>query len=916
MASISNSDLKSDKKENKKNAEGVLSGADIRQRFIQFFEGKGHQAKASESLVPSNPTVLLTPAGMLPFVPVFLGVEPPPNPPRIVSSQKCARVSGKASDLENVGRTPHHQTFFEMLGNFSFGDYFKEEVIPWAWEFITGDISKGCLGLPKEYLWVTVLKTETSFDEEAFKIWRDKVGVPEERILFCNEKDNFWGPPGPTGPCGPCSEIHYDRTPDQQSPKEDIDLLEDVTRFTEIWNLVFMEQFQDAKGKRTPLEHKNIDTGMGLERIAMVVQGKETNFDTDLFQPIIQEIAKQSGVAYGKSSETDTALRIVADHLRFAAFAIGDGIVPSNEGRGYILRMIIRRAVRYGRKALGFDRPFFSELVPSVLIRYEKAYSVLGKKAQFIQETLKEEEARFLETLERGIKRLEETLLELKTSKKKELSGEHAFKLYDTYGFPVELTKDIAEEHGLTVDMDGFESAMDKQREMARGARKGGAIVEDQIYSTILSDVGATEFLGYEALSCEATVKALILDGQSVDEVSGTNQAFELILEQTPFYAESGGQVGDRGALSREDGHHGLTVVVNDTVKVGELFVHHCLFDNGGVIRVGEKLTAQVEPDYRQLAAIHHSATHLLNAALIRVLGDNVTQAGSQVSPEGARFDFTLNRGMTPIEIQRVEYMMNAWIQENIPRDITIMDLEEAKASGAVAMFGEKYGDSVRVVSYGERSRELCGGTHVDALGEIGMVKIMGESSIASGVRRIELVAGERAYKAFKLIEGDLEKVAKMLKSPLREVLQKLEKLLDDLKVSERKLKQMDVQMAGQSADALLAEKEGACPVLIRHVPNRASDILKAMVEHLAGKMESHIILLGSDCNGKAGFACAVSGDFVKKGIKAGDLVKQAAAICGGGGGGKPQFAQAGGKDGSKVDEAIEKVIETLNALC
>ncbi len=894
------------------NAQKTLTGTDIRRRFIAFFEKKGHQAKPSASLVPSNPTVLLTPAGMLPFVPVFLGVEPPPTPPRAASVQKCARVSGKASDLENVGRTPHHHTFFEMLGNFSFGDYFKEEAISWAWEFVTGKVSEGGLGLPKEHLWVTVLKTDTLFDEEAFKIWRDQVGVPEDQILFCDEKDNFWGPPGPTGPCGPCSEIHYDRTPEQKSPKEDITLLENVTRFTEIWNLVFMELFQDASGERTPLDHKNIDTGMGLERITMVVQGKETNFDTDLFQPIIQEISRRSGVAYGKSSETDTALRIVADHLRFAVFAVGDGIVPSNEGRGYILRMIIRRAIRYGQKGLGFQDSFFSSLAPHIVTLYQTTYPNLTKKVPFIEQTLKEEETRFLETLERGLKRLEEVLSGLKTSKKAMLNGEEAFKLYDTYGFPVELTRDIAEEHGLTVDMDGFESCMKKQREMARNARKGNAIVEDQIYSRILSDVGATKFLGYETLNCTATVKALILNGESVTEVSGTNQAFEVILDQTPFYAESGGQVGDRGTFSREEGHHGLTVVVNDTVKVGELFVHHCLFDNGEVIRVGEKLTAQVEPDYRQLAAIHHSATHLLNAALIRVLGDQITQAGSYVSPEGARFDFTLNRAMTTVEIQQVEYMINQWVQENVPREVAVMAIEEAKASGAVAMFGEKYGDWVRVVSYGERSRELCGGTHVNALGEIGLVKITAESSIASGVRRIELVAGERAYKAFKLIEGDLEKAAQLLKAPLREVPQKLEKLIADLKAGERQLKQMEHQIAEQATKALLEKKETACPILVQSVPGCQMDVLKAMVDYATTKMPSHVILLGSDSDGKAGFVCAVSDDFVKKGVKAGNLVKEAASLCGGGGGGKPHFAQAGGKDGTKVAKALEHIISVL----
>ncbi len=881
----------------------LLSGAEIRRRFLDYFSRKlGHKAMPSASLVPNNPTVLITPAGMLPFVPIFLGIEPPTDPPRVVSVQKCARVSGKASDLENVGRTPRHHTFFEMLGNFSFGDYFKKEAITWTWAFVTGE-----LGLDPKHLWVSVLKTDAMFDEEAFVIWRDEVGVPEDRILFCGEKDNFWGPPGPTGPCGPCSEIHYDREPGGPSPKDNLDLL-DTDRFVEIWNLVFMELFQDAEGYRIPLDKKNIDTGMGLERIAMVVQGKDNTFETDLFWDIIQAVAKKAGVKYRIKSETDIALRIVADHLRFTVFAIGDGIMPSNEGRGYILRMIIRRAVRYGRKYLGFTEPALGQFVKTVVQQYGDVYPEIKQRYDLIVQTLAEEEARFLETLDRGLRLLEELIGDLKKSDRLHVPGDEAFRLYDTYGFPLELTVDIAEEEGLTVDREGFEKAMAEQRERARKARKGESIVDDQVYSEILAEVGPTRFLGYETLSAECTVKALILDGERVDAVSGTNRAFEVILDRTPFYAESGGQVGDRGTFSREDGHHGLTVVVNDTVKVGDLFVHKCLFDNGEEIRVGETVFAQVEPDYRQLAAIHHSATHLLNAALMQVLGDQVTQAGSYVSPEGARFDFTLNRAMTTSEIQRVEYLINKWIQENIPRSLEVMDIESAKASGAVAMFGEKYGDSVRVIAYGDRSRELCGGTHVNALGEIGLVKILSESSIASGVRRIEMVAGERAYKAFKILETELAKTADMLKAPVREVPQKVEKLMETLKSQDRLIRELEGKLAAQAVDALVSEIPAETPVLVRLLGGQSMDGLKRIAEQLADRLSSHVILLGSDEGGKAGFVCAVSPDQVERGIKAGDIVKRAASLCGGGGGGKPGFAQAGGRDGSKIQDALRTV--------
>ncbi|MBY0450743.1 MAG: alanine--tRNA ligase [Cyanobacteria bacterium] len=880
----------------------TLSGREIRRRFIAYFQEKcGHKHLPSASLIPSNPTVLLTPAGMLPFVPVFMGIEPPPSPPRVVTSQKCARVSGKASDLENVGRTPRHHTFFEMLGNFSFGDYFKREVIRWAWDFVTLE-----LGIPKEMLVVSVFES----DMEARDIWRDEIGVPEAAIFFMDAKNNFWGPPGPTGPCGPCSEIYVDLGAHIPVPAGEHPLESD--RYIEIWNLVFMELFKDADGKTTPLEKKNIDTGMGLERITMVLQGKNNTFETDLLMPIVKQVSLLCGLDYGKSADADVAMKIVADHARFVAFAMSDGIVASNEGRGYVLRMILRRAVRYAKRYLNLEKPFMAAVIDAVVAEYGEDYPELVVQAPAVKRQVTQEEERFLETLERGLGQLEQLMKAPETQKNKILSGEQVFKLYDTFGFPAELTQDILQENGLTADMDGFEAAMLEQKNQARKARKGAVIVEDQVYSDILDKVGPTRFVGYEALTIDAVVKALIVDGKSVEEVSGTNQAFEAVLDQTSFYAESGGQVGDRGTFSREDGHHGLTVVVNDTVKVGDLFIHRCLFDNGGKLRVGETLLAQVEPDYRHLAAIHHSATHLLHAALKKVLGPEVAQAGSQVTPEAARFDFSFSRGLSPSELQRVEYQINQWVMENTPRELLLMDLESAKQSGAVAMFGEKYGDEVRVIRFGESSQELCGGTHVARLGDIGLVKLLSESSIASGVRRIEMVAGEKALKQVKLMEADIARMASMLKSPPHELPEKLEKLLQDGKKLEKQIESLEFEIAkGQAAQIWNAHDEKAGPLILL-LPAESPQRLKQIVDVLLEQHPDAAVFLASDFEGKAHFVCGLGPTWVKQGFKAGDCVKAAAILCGGGGGGKPQMAQAGGKDPSKMNEALERVRENF----
>ncbi|MGE0201847.1 MAG: alanine--tRNA ligase [Candidatus Melainabacteria bacterium] len=889
---------------------GQLSGTAIREKFVRFFESHGHRHLPSASLVPGNPTVLLTPAGMLPFVPVFLGIEPPPNPPRAVTSQKCARVSGKASDLSYVGRTPRHHTFFEMLGNFSFGDYFKAEVIPWAWRFLTEE-----LGLPKDRLVVTVHHS----DDEARQIWHQQCGIPLAHIVGRDDKDNFWGPPGPTGPCGPCSEIFYDFQPELMTspahqPWQDgqADLL-DADRFIEVWNLVFMQLFQNEAGERSPLEKKNVDTGMGLERIAMVVQGVQNTFETDLLFPLVAQVGKAAGVAYKQSEATDVALKIVADHIRCLSFAIADGIIPSNEGRGYVIRMILRRAVRTGKQYLGFQQPFLFKLAATVRDMYQSAYPELNTQYNTIVETIQLEEKRFFETLERGSRMLDEIMETTRAAGRTEIDGEAAFRLYDTYGFPLELTEDIAQEQGLTVNQAAYDTAMQAQKEQARAAKKDTVLVSDQVYARILEQVGPSQFEGYDTLTLQATVKALIVDGESVPEVSGTNRRFEAILDRTPFYPESGGQVGDRGTFNRHEGHHGLTVVVNDCRKVGDLLIHDCLFDNGGSLKAGETLIAEVEPVARQQTALHHTATHLLHAALKHVLGDQVAQAGSKVSPEGARFDFTFNRAPKPQELNQVEYWMNQWIRENVPRETMLMDLEAAKAAGAVAMFDEKYGDTVRVIGYGAVSKELCGGTHISSLGELGAIKIVGEGAIASGVRRVEIVAGEAAYKAFKQAESQLLQAASALKATPEEVPERIQKLQAELKSKEKALQHLQEAAAAGEAVRLAATIPADKPVLLAHLPGQSADALKAMAEKLLQVRPSLVLALAGDSDGKVSWVTAASKDWVDRGVHAGNLVKAAATLCGGGGGGKPGFAQAGGRDATKISDALRMLESQLS---
>ena len=654
----------------------MLKGNEIRQLYLDYFKNKHqHTIVESSSLVPDNPTVLLTTAGMLQFLPIFLGITKSPyNPARATSCQKCARAGGKDSDIENVGRTPRHHTFFEMLGNFSFGDYYKKEVIPWAWEFVTE-----VLKLDKDRLWITIFET----DDEAYDIWRS-IGVPDERIKRKGKKDNFWGPPGASGSCGPCSEIHYDLGEQYKcSDNCGIDTCE-CDRWVEIWNLVFTELYQDEEGNQSPLEHKNVDTGMGLERITMVCQGVASTFETDLLKPILDKVSEMSGVPYKKSEKTDISLRIITDHARCVSFLISDGVIPGNEGRSYVLRMILRRALRHG-KILGMELPFLYKLVDVVVDNYGAAYPDLVKNKAKIIDVIKKEEERFAKTLDRGYKMLEEFI-----SEKKDIDGESAFKLYDTYGFPFELTKEIAEENGLGIDENGFKKAMQEQKDRAKAAAEKISVTGDMKYAKVENEVGSTEFVGYLVDCAQAKILAAI-EGEGYTDI---------VLDRTPFYAECGGQVGDSGYIVNEN----LKAEVLTTFKVNHLFVHRCQVVNGEV-KVGDYAFAQIDTARRAQIRVHHTSAHLLQAALIKVLGDEVKQAGSQVEENRMRFDFTFSRAMTPQEVKKTEDIMNKWIGEKLPVNTDVMGIEEAKLTGATALFGEKYEDVVRVVSIGGKAK-------------------------------------------------------------------------------------------------------------------------------------------------------------------------------------------------------------------
>ncbi len=864
-----------------------LSGSEIRQKFLDFYAKRGHAVLPSASLVPEDPTVLLTIAGMLPFKPIFLG-QRTPDYKRATTSQKCIRTN----DIENVGRTARHHTFFEMLGNFSFGDYFKEQAIAWGWE-----LSTEVFGLPKERLVVSVFRE----DDEAFAIWRDKIGVSEARIQRMGEEDNFWAS-GPTGPCGPCSEIYYDFHPERGDDAID---LEDDTRFIEFYNLVFMQYNRDAEGNLTPLANKNIDTGMGLERMAQILQGVPNNYETDLIFPIIKTAAEIAGTDYAKADEkTKVSLKVIGDHVRAVVHMIADEIRASNIGRGYVLRRLIRRVVRHGR-LIGIEGKFASRVAEAAIALSETAYPNVREKAAQIKAELDREETRFLTTLERGEKLLDEIL----AKKPKQISGVDAFTLYDTYGFPLELTQEIAEEQGITVDVAGFDAAMKQQVERAKEARETIDLTVQGSLDKLAEHVQATEFVGYSNPISEAEVTVILSGGKTIDEAEAGEQV-QVVLDRTPFYAESGGQIGDRGYLSGKD----VVLRVEDVKKESDFFVHFGRIERG-TLRAGDRVTAQIDQSCRRRAQANHTATHLLQAALKKLVDDSISQAGSLVAFDRLRFDFNCPRALTAEEVQHVEEQVNLWIAEAHPAQVAQMPLAEAKAKGAIAMFGEKYADVVRVVDYTGVSMELCGGTHVSNTAEIGVFKIISETGIASGVRRIEAVAGPAVLDYLNVRDKVVKELSDRLKVKAEEIPARIDSLQDELKKAQKQLEAVKGELAIAKSDQLLSKAEsiGEFKIVVAQLDDVEAEALKTAAERLLQKLGSGAVVLASvpEAN-KVNFVASFSADVNKKGLQAGKFIGAIAKICGGGGGGRPNLAQAGGRDASQLPEALSSARSQL----
>lgn len=864
------------------------STAEIRQAFLDFFHSKGHQVVASSSLVPHNdPTLLFTNAGMNQFKDVFLGLDKR-NYSRATTSQRCVRAGGKHNDLENVGYTARHHTFFEMLGNFSFGDYFKHDAIQFAWELLT---SEKWFALPKERLWVTVYES----DDEAYEIWEKEVGIPRERIIRIGDNkgapyasDNFWQM-GDTGPCGPCTEIFYDHGDHiwggpPGSPEEDGD------RYIEIWNIVFMQFNRQADGTMEPLPKPSVDTGMGLERIAAVLQHVNSNYDIDLFRTLIQAVAKVTGA----TDLSNKSLRVIADHIRSCAFLIADGVMPSNENRGYVLRRIIRRAVRHGNM-LGAKETFFYKLVGPLIDVMGSAGEDLKRQQAQVEQALKTEEEQFARTLERGLALLDEELAKLSGDT---LDGETAFRLYDTYGFPVDLTADVCRERNIKVDEAGFEAAMEEQRRRAREASGFGAD-----YNAMIRVDSASEFKGYDHLELNGKVTALFVDGKAVDAINAGQEAV-VVLDQTPFYAESGGQVGDKGELKGAN----FSFAVEDTQKYGQAIGHIGKLAAGS-LKVGDAVQADVDEARRARIRLNHSATHLMHAALRQVLGTHVSQKGSLVNDKVLRFDFSHNEAMKPEEIRAVEDLVNTQIRRNLPIETNIMDLEAAKAKGAMALFGEKYDERVRVLSMGDFSTELCGGTHASRTGDIGLFRIISESGTAAGVRRIEAVTGEGAIATVHADSDRLSEVAHLLKGDSNNLADKVRSVLERTRQLEKELQQLKEQAAAQES-ANLSSKAidvNGVKLLVSELSGVEPKMLRTMVDDLKNQLGSTIIVLATVVEGKVSLIAGVSKDVTDR-VKAGELIGMVAQQVGGKGGGRPDMAQAGGTDAAALPAALASV--------
>lgn len=867
---------------------------EIRTRFLEFFRRKDHLVLPSFSLIPQkDKSLLLINAGMAPLKPYFTGQEKPPKK-RIATCQKCIRTP----DIERVGKTARHGTFFEMLGNFSFGDYFKREAISWAWEFVTQDLK-----LPEERLWVSIYEQ----DDEAFEIWHKEIGLPEHKIVRMGKEDNFWEIG--TGPCGPCSEIYFDRGADKGCGRPDCGPGCDCDRFVEFWNLVFTQFDKDEEGNYHPLPHPNIDTGMGLERISAIMQEVDSLFEVDTIRDILEHVSQIAGVEYGKSYNTDVSLRVITDHIRSITFMVGDGILPSNEGRGYVLRRILRRAARHGR-LLGIEEPFLSQLAKTVIKQSHQAYPELKQREDYILRIIQIEEERFRETIDQGLAYLKEYIDDLKQQGQKVLDGSKAFKLYDTYGFPLDLTREILQEEGLEVDEQGFQQEMEVQRERARAAHRVTDYMgmDSNIYKLIEADA-STDFVGYQSLESTSRVLAII-QGETRVESATQGQEIAVVLDQTPFYAESGGQVADKGVLLWDDGK----VEIYDVKKLfGNKVVHYGKVLSG-TLNQDDTVQAIVDKELRLAAARNHTATHLLHSALRQVLGPHVEQAGSLVTPQRLRFDFSHFSALSSEELRKVESLVNQKIMEAIPVEVIETTLDKAEKMGAIALFGEKYGEMVRVVKIGDFSIELCGGTHLTNTGQAGMFKILSESGVAAGVRRIEAITGFEVYNHLLNQERLIADICRELKTNPSDLEGRIQGLVAQIKEQEREIEQLRAKLALSSVDSLIesAKDVGGIKCIAACVEGQDMEGLRDMVDAVKGRVKLGVVVLATVREGKVHFAAGATKDAVARGVHVGNLLREVAKVAGGGGGGRPDMAQAGGKDASKMQEALDQVCVLL----
>lgn len=868
---------------------------EIREKFLAFFESKDHLRLESASLVPHNDnSLLLINSGMAPLKPYFTGQEVPPRR-RVTTCQKCIRTG----DIENVGKTARHGTFFEMLGDFSFGDYFKKEIIPWSWEFVTK-----VMEIPEDKLYVTVYKD----DDEAAKIWHEVVGVPKDRIFYMGKEDNFWE--HGTGPCGPCSEIYYDRGEEYGCGKEGCTVGCDCDRYMEFWNLVFTQFNAEEDGTYSELEQKNIDTGMGLERMATIMQNVDSIFDVDTVKAIRDKVCEIAGVEYEKDHKTDVSVRVITDHIRSVTFMTADGVLPSNEGRGYVLRRLLRRAARHGR-LLGINRMFMTDICEVVIANSGEAYPQLVEKKDYIYKILNVEESAFYKTIDKGMEILKDDIEEMKSKGEKVMSGEKSFRLYDTYGFPIDLTKEILEEEGFEIDEEAFNQEMKIQKERAREARGKSTYMgaDETVYHKLDVDM-VTEFAGYDVKEVSDAKVIAIIANNEVSDSAVAGDEVSVFIDRTPFYAESGGQVGDHGVITTETG----TVKVTDCIKVVGGKIAHIGKVEDGSISVGDTAKATIDYAKRLATSRNHSATHLLQKALRTVLGTHVEQAGSYVDAERLRFDFTHFSAMTPDEIKEVERLVNEKIFENLDITITQENIEDARKMGAMALFGEKYGNVVRVVNMGGYSVELCGGAHLKNTAQVGTFKIISENGVAAGVRRIEALTGTEALKHFQAQEEQLKTVCGIVKATPDNMVKRIETLVAEQKELSKELEKLKAKMAGGAVSEILNGKKeiNGVNAVLAEVKEADGNALRTMGDQLKEKLGSGVIVLGSGKDGKVSLVVMATDDVVKKGVHAGNIIKAAAAVCGGGGGGRPNMAQAGGKDASKIGEALVKAEEVI----